>query len=220
MSRLCILGADCDRYQSATPGDTWGFNLCDTCHSHFTNDVASLLYTYVDLCQHIARRDGHSEAKIARPKPASTPPIDLNVYTLRSDITAAVFAAETDLRAVYAMPPREIDNVREGFNVQAAVMYVRPRVDQLAGLPGGPEHLLLLRSLRLKARKVMGLADLTIALPGFCPKCHVQGGLTRRDGTEAVVCGSCRHAMHWSDYQKLVTLVVTEIPSPTRNRET
>lgn len=218
MSRLCVLGADCDRYQSA-PGDTWGFNLCDTCHSHFTNDVASLLYTYLDLCQHIARKDGHSEAKISRPKPASTPPIDLNVHTLRSDVEAALLDAERDLRFAADGPLRDPANVREGFNVQTAVDYVRPRVDALAGLPFGPGHLLRLRSLRLKARTAMGLADLTISLPGFCPKCHVQGGLTRRDGTEAVVCGSCRHAMHWSDYQRLVTLVVTEIPSPARNRE-
>lgn len=224
MNSFCTFAEQCGSYDrvSHLPGFTEGHNLCDQCWAHSSGDVYALLFDYLDLSQLIARRDGHSDAKIARPKPASTPPIDLNVDTLRSDMAVGLLGAEVGLRRALAVPVRVNLHVREGFSVQQSVSFVGPRVDALAGMDeiplgdaptSGVEVLTYLRELHRRARRVAGLSDLTIALPGPCPKCAVNA-LSRRDGSDTVNCGSCRHAWPWADYQKHVTLQVTEISLP------
>jgi hypothetical protein len=222
MGSLCVLGAECEWYERG-PSPSHGFNLCDGCTTHCRADVSALVYDYVDLSQVIARRDGHSEAKISRPKPSSTPPIDLAVDTLRSDITGALLTAELVVRQALALSARPNLHVRDGFNVQQAAGLVAAHVDALAGLAvppwaaaadnmdlTGADLLMRLRSLHSRARRTAGLADLTVALPGYCPKCQAQA-LSRRDGCDTVHCGSCRFAWPWAEYQRHVTLVVTQI---------
>ena len=227
MSSFCRLAEQCENYDrvSHLPGLSLGYNLCDPCLAHSTGDVSALIFDYLDLSQLIARRDGHSESKISRPKPASMPPIDLNIDTLRRQMAVALVDAEMMLRRACGIPVRINLHVRDGFSVQQAVSFLAPRVDALAGVsavpgwtdegdpPSGVQVLLSLRDLHRTAQRVVGVTDLTISLPGPCPRCHVSA-LSRRNGSGTVDCGSCRYAWPWDEYQKHVTLQVTAIPPP------
>lgn len=223
MSTFCALGESCERYDKAAkaPGLSYGYNLCDSCTDHCAADVAALVYDYVDLSQIIARRDGQTEVKIFRPKPASVPPIDLGVDTLRSAIMGELLTGELAVRSAVKLPARVNLHVRDGFNVQQAATVVAKHVDTLAGLASVPawvdntessgvQVLTGLRSLHRRSRGAVGLLDLTIALPGYCPKCRAQA-LSRRDGSDTVHCSACSFAWSWLQYQRHVTLVVTQI---------
>lgn len=229
MSRLCRLGPFCDRYNRRTgfPGETGGFNLCETCAVHAVSDIAALLYDFVDLSQIVARHAARSEAKISRPKPESVPPLDMSVVALRDDIEGVLCRAEQELRRLHRLPLRTPRNARPGYNVDQALAIVLPRLEVLAGLEPlppdawppttGAEMVSVLRQLHRRAHALLGRKDLTVALPGACPACHAMKTLSRRDGSDTVLCGSCGHAMTWDAYRKSVTLVVTEVvPIPTR----
>jgi hypothetical protein len=228
MSSLCSFGSACESFDKSTAaaGATYGFHICNRCLAHYVGDISALLFDYLDLSQIIARRDGHSESKISRPKPASVPPIDLNVDAARSAIAEALGLVEMDLRTATGTRPRYTLHARSGYNVQQAVAFIAPRVDTLAGLQDLPswsdayDHedatgvsaLTDLSRLHRRARRMCGLSELTIALPGYCEKCHV-AALSRRDGSDTVHCGSCGFAQPWDAYRKRVTLRVTEINS-------
>lgn len=223
MSQLCALGENCDRFDRKTgvPGETFGYNLCNTCFAHSTADISALVYDYVDLSQIIARKDGHSEAKISRPKPASTPPIDLAVFTLRDDIEWVLLQAEYEVRHMEGGPQRDTAHARGGHNVSTSVPFLLDRLEKLAGLKNpsrknpappdtGPEIIHALRRFHMHARRILGRDELNIALPGACPQCHAPR-LSRRDGSETVTCAACGVAIPWTVYQKLVTLAITKI---------
>lgn len=221
MSQLCLLAEQCERFDTIAklPATTDGRNLCETCERHCAGDINALVYDYVDLSQLIAKRNTIVESDITRPRPRSTPPIDLRIDTLRSDIALALIVAEVAVRRACQLPARPNRHVRDGFNVQQAVRVVAPRTDLLAGLdtddPDEPGTALLgrLRALHRTARRVTGVAELRIALPGICPKCQMHA-LSRRDGSETVTCGGCGFAWAWADYQRHVTLQVTQISPP------
>lgn len=186
-----------------------------------------MAYDFVDLSQVIARRNGHSDVKISRPKPESMPPIDLNVFTMRDDIALAFVQTEVDLRRATASPARDNRHVRDGFNVQQAASFIVPRLDTLAGVPSMPSWgdvsgvavLLGLRDMHRVARRVCGTAELVTSLPGYCEKCRVPA-LSRRDGSDTVHCAACRHDQPWEAYRRRVTLVVHSIPHDTREGDT
>lgn len=219
MSQFCTLGAFCDCRDRTTgrPAESNGYNLCSSCSENTVGDVAALLYDFVDLSQIIARRDAHSDVKIARPKPSSIPPIDLAVDTLRSDIERTLTLAEAMVRFAQQLPPRNHKNARAGYNVDQAVKIVLPHLDALAGTALGPGVINELRWLHRQARTLLGRNELKIALPGACPKCRASHALSRVDGSDTVSCGSCEFRMTREQYQRAVTLVVTEIvPIPAR----
>lgn len=220
MSRLCTLGGFCNGrdQHKGWPAYSHGYNLCELCAEKTLGDVAALVYDFVDLSQIVARRQGHSDTKISRPKPESVPPIDLAVDTLRSDIERTLLLAEEQVRVTQRLPVRGgTANARAGYNVDQAVKIILPHLDALAGTILGVEVISELQWLHRQARKLLGRIELKVALPGACPKCKVISSLSRRDGSDTVSCGSCEHRMTRDQYQKAVTLVVTEVvPTPVR----
>lgn len=205
---FCVLGENCSVYDrhSKVAGVSLRNPLCEGCRNRADRDLNLLRYDYVDLSQLIAKKDGHSEAKIARPKPESSPPLDVGVLTLRSDIAASCFEAEIRLRAYSGDRPRPPENVREGWGLDASIRYLRPRLEELALMPAiadlisGVEYLLEFSTLHRRARKVCGLDPRTIGLPGDCPQCHTPTLRRHDDDAERVWCGRCNLHLSKDDY--------------------
>jgi hypothetical protein len=226
MSSHCLFDEMCFDYDSTTrmAATTFGYNLCPMCHTRSVGAVSALVFDYVDLSQMIERRQGHSDSKIARPKPESAPPIDLVVDTLRSDIAEALESCEYVVREVRREHVASLGATRQGHRVQRAARLVSRHVEQFAGLAlpawfqisdddGGPpfcgvDALLMVRRLHDQARRLLGVTDLVITLPGYCERCRLST-LRRRNGSDTVQCAACMAVQPWSEYQKRVTLTVT-----------
>jgi hypothetical protein len=210
--------------RSRVANATYGHNTCELCHTRFLGVLSALVFDYVDLSQIIARRQGHSDAKIARPKPESVPPIDLTVDTLRSDIAWGLRSCEFVLRDARRQRVVNLGPSREGHRVQRAARLVTAHLDEFAGLPLpawfpldgdddgaavlGADALLSLRRLHERARRLLGITDLVISLPGYCEVCR-SATLRRRNGSDTVHCGACLDAQTWPEYQARVKLAVT-----------
>lgn len=186
-------------------------------------DIRCLTFDYVDLSQLIARTEQPSDAKIARPKPKSQPPIDLDVDDLRTRITETVWIWQQALRWASGLPALDNAPARDGWRVSVAVAALLPRVQLWADLPpvgafhdGRDEPLTWvdgfngierLRQLHRQARMRAGLTPKNISLPGECPQCGTHA-LYRRDGTDAVSCGNCRGSWTYDDYSRYVRLMI------------
>lgn len=220
MSVFCVLAENCsvfDRHHKI-PGLAHGFELCDGCFDEAFQMLAELRYDYVDLSQLIPRSASPTDAKICRPKPSSVPPVDLNAFTLRSDLAYALLLWERHVRDAEGDPQRDTRG-REGFNVDVAVRHLSCRVNVLAGLGpvedfhdgldaepyelDGAQGLLRLHALRRRARAFCGLAQRLVKLPGDCFACGAPA-LRREEGGERVWCGHCRAA--WTHGQYLARL--------------
>lgn len=200
--------------------------LCHSCEERYRRIVGLLVYDYVDLSQLIGRRSRLPEEHLSRPKAASVPPIDLWIEALRRDIAFSLSVWEPHVREDAGLPQRATLNAREGFNVDAAVRTIAPRVDLLAAIErvyarhdgvqlpptvrDGIEGLSRLAALHDLTRRVTGVAKTGWTLPGDCPECHVSA-LRRYDGEEWVSCGACRRTWPYVEYQRWVRLVVDEI---------
>lgn len=210
---FCVLGENCsvwDRH-SELPGVSLYNPLCEGCRNRAASELNLLRYDYVDLSQLIPKRDAHSEAKIARPKPESSPPLDVAVLTLRSDIAWHCRVAEVRLRAFRNDRERFALPVREGFGLEASVRYLQCRADELARMPGmanvddetgfsGVDYLVLFGDLHRRARKVCGLDPRTVTVPGWCPTCGVSSLRRHDDNPDKVWCGRCRLTLSKEDY--------------------
>lgn len=207
---FCVLAEECSVYDRTAqlPGIARSTPLCEGCRRRSESELNLLRYDYVDLSQLIPARDGHSDAKIARPKPASKPTIDLQVFTLRGEIAYALRVTEVALRVYLGdRVPAELP-VREGFAMDNSIRYLQPRVDELAGMPAteahwrlsgtvtetlsGPEVLLLLGRLHHRARKICGLEPMTITVPGMCPSCSTASLRRKDDDDDKIWCIHCR----------------------------
>lgn len=195
---FCILAENCtvfDRHAN-TSGLSRHNPLCEGCRNRSKRELNLLRYDYVDLSQLIAKQGGLSEAKISRPKPESSPTVDLSVLTLRSEMTDTAMWAEFRLRTHLGMLHTSAP-VREGYGLSQAVYFLEPRVDALARMPAadghlsGAELLLLVGMLHRRARKVCGLDPRTIQLPGLCPSCSVPSLRRHDDDPERVWCAAC-----------------------------
>lgn len=231
MSALCLLATQCVAFDRRTgvAAETIGRrSLCPDCERVCHSDVALLRYDYVDLSQLIARREGHGDAKIARPKPRSQPPIDLDVDALRTEIAQALWTWEQPVRWAAGLPPRSTSPARDGWRVDNAVAVISPRVELLASLPEiGAYHdgrdapmtwvdglggLTRLRELHRYARRHTGLIVANVGLPGECPKCAAHA-LYRRHGCDDVTCGNCRSAWEYAEYSRYVRLMIAQNPT-------
>jgi hypothetical protein len=163
------------------------------------------------VAQLMSRRQVLSEAEISRPKPGSSPPIDIQVFTLRSVIAEVAQTAERELRRHLGMLHASVP-VREGYGLSDAVGFLHPRVDDLARLPPvgalwgsqraadgvevqeltGVQVLVLLGSLHRQARRVCGVDPRTVRLPGLCPTCSVPALTRSQDDLGRVWCGHCQ----------------------------
>jgi ribosomal protein L37AE/L43A len=212
---FCVLGENCSVYDRAAkcPGVSLYNPLCEGCRNRSDSELNLLRYDYLDLSQIIPRADGHSDAKIARPKPESSPPIDMQVFTLRSNLVWVVRKSEVHLRAFRGDRPAPDLPMREGFALDHSVRYLRSKVDDLALLPdyagpmgndgeqcSGVELLLMVGSLHRQARRVCGLDPRTISVPGFCPQCSAQALRRHDDDPDRVWCVQCRHTLSQGAY--------------------
>lgn len=216
MSAFCILGENCSVYdrRQKIPGVTYGYVLCDGCWDSAHQMLSGLPLDYLDLSQLIPRSASPTEAKIARPRPSSVPPLDLNAFTLRSDIAWTLLLWEGHVRWSENSPPRDV-RAREGFNVDVAVRHLSTRINVLAALPpiddfhdgrdaepyemDGAQGLLRLHALHRRARAFCGLAKKLVKLPGECFACGVPA-LRREEGGDKVWCGHCRAAWAHDEY--------------------
>lgn len=212
---FCVLNQNCSVFdrRMETPGLSHRNPLCEGCRNRSRRELNLLRYDYVDLSQLIARRDGVSEAKISRPKPGSVPPVDVEVFTLRSVIAAAARSAEDGLRRHLGMVHPSA-KVREGYGLSDAVAFLHPRVDDMATMPpfvglwaseapslaDGPQVLLLLGELHRRARKVCGVDPKVIRVPGVCPSCSVPALRRYEDDPGRVWCHFCNLQMSGREY--------------------
>lgn len=178
-----------------------------------------LRFDYVDLSQLVSKKDGHSEVKISRPKPESSPPLDMLVVTLRWDMVWTTRKAEDHLRAHIQDRPRVDLPVREGFSLDCSIRYLSPRVDDLARLPeaagpvgedgmvySGVDLLRLIGVLHSQARKVCGLDPRTITVPGDCPSCAAPSLRRLDDNPEKIWCVHCHLRLSKDDYYRVQRL--------------
>lgn len=214
---FCILDTDCAVYDrhSKLSGITRRAIICEGCFNRGRSDLNLLRYDFVDLSQRLPPADSRSDAHIFRPKPESSPPLDMSVLALRDDLVELLTDAEDALRAWVGDRPRlPWGRVRDGFAVDQAVRYLSERVDDLADVPvvcypdppgrrmSGAQALVEFGAMHRRARRCVGLLEPVVALPGPCPRCGVVA-LRRRDGDDARVwCQQCRAAMTKDDYYR------------------
>jgi len=224
---FCILGENCSVFdrRSGIPGLSMTNPLCEGCRNRSRRELNLLRYDYVDLSQLIARQDSHSESKISRPKPESTPTIDIGVFTLRSVIAEVARSAEDHLRTHLGIVRLSV-KVREGYGLSDAVSFLHPRIDDLARMPAkvalwgseraygldGAGLLGLFSELHHRARKVCGLDPRTIRLPGECPSCSVPALRRTDDKPDRVWCAACNLQITHSDYLSSQTMMLRVTP--------
>lgn len=226
MSGNCVLVEKCGGYDPRTgTANPSRRPLCRDCEYESEREIRLLPYDYVDLSQLIVRRGGTTETKIARPKPSSIPPIDVEIEALRAGIAWQLNVWEPHVRWSAGLPLRPSGPVRQGWRVQAATDVIAPRTQLLAALPDtwcyadgaeadplfctGAEAILRLRALHRRARAVAGLTRRIFTLPGDCPNC---GGLAlrRQDGADRVYCAVCRGQWPYEQYTRWVNVVVND----------
>ena len=229
---FCVLGENCsvfDRH-TRTSGISRNNPLCEGCRNRARRELDLLRFDYVDLSQLIAKPDGHSDAKISRPKPESSETIDLGVFTLRSQISELARAAEEAVRIRLGMLHSSSSKVREGFALSSAVHFLYPRVDELAQTPmvptrfdddlgdlDGAQVLYLIGLLHRRARRVCGVDPRTVQVPGFCPSCSVPGLRRHDDDPERYWCAVCNVQIAQQDYyaaQRMQFAPVTTVVDP------
>lgn len=229
---FCLLGENCSVFDrvTKTPGLSLHNPLCEGCHSKAKRELNLLRYDYVDLSQLIPKRDVQSEARIARPKPSSKPPIDMAVFTLRSRIAGVCVGVEVVLRQRLGMLHSGPLPAREGYALTAAIRYLEPRICDVARLPAmagdfcdegddfdGPQIILFFSTLHARARKVCGLEPRTVRVPGFCPSCSVPALQRLDDDEDRLWCSYCSARMSRVEYyaaQRMQFAPVT--PDPER----
>jgi ribosomal protein L37AE/L43A len=214
---FCVLDQNCSVFdrRMETPGISYRNPLCEGCRNRSRRELYLLRYDYVDLSQLIAKRSGVSEAKIARPKPGSVPPIDVEIFTLRSVIASAARSAEDGLRRQLGMVrvPSSV-KVREGYGLSDSVGFLHPRVDDVArmgpfvGLWGsegpseadGAQVLALFGELHRRARKACGIEPKVIRVPGVCASCSVPALRRYDDNPDRIWCHYCNLQMTAGQY--------------------
>ncbi len=224
---FCVLGANCSVYDpmQRLAGVTRASPICEGCTNRCEKQLHLLKYDYLDLSQLIPANPAPSEAKIARPKPASRPPMDMNIYVLRGQIAYTLFTAADALAQFLGDTGPGWRDMREGYAVTVNVSYLHYRVPDLARMPrterawdlqtdvvnalSGPEVMVLFSLLHRRARKACGLDAKLITVPGYCPKCNVPSLRRADDNPGKISCAGCRHAMSEQDYLAAQRVVFT-----------
>lgn len=217
---FCVLDAQCTVYdrQAKVPGLAYTGALCPGCHSRASVELNLLRYDYVDLSQNLPLKDARGEVRIFRPKPESKPPMDLEVFSLRSEIVRAVVRAADAVAHAHL----HVVGVREGFALDAAAGLLRFRLDDLAQQKdvqgwwdprspvcvalSGPEILALFSALHRRARRLVGLDSPILRLPGECPACSVPALRRRADADDWIWCASCGGQLTRERYTQLLQL--------------
>lgn len=224
---FCVLGEKCSVFDrvTSTPGLTRTGTLCEGCRNNAERDLNLLRYDYVDLSQHIPRTAAPSDVRISRAKPASSPTIDLAVFTLRSRISSTVRAVETAVRARFGLSTPAAG--REGFALDSAVRFLHPRVQDVARLSvsrgdfdedvvelDGPGMVVLLGVLHRRSRRVCGLDPRTVCPPGDCPSCSVPALRRYDDDPGWIWCANCGRSLDREGYSRVVRMQVAAPVTP------
>lgn len=217
MTGFCVLGARCAVFdaKAKVAGLSYTRALCHACHSRASVEINLLRYDYLDLTNQLPVKDQRNEVQIFRPKPESRPPMDLEVFSLRTEIVQAVVRAAT-----VAGWRSNAAGVREGFALDVAASALRARLDDLAevgvtegwwnGRTGlcealsGPEVLMRLGALHRRARRLTGVDSPILRIPGDCPSCCAAALRRREDNTEWIWCSSCGAQLTRSRYRQLL----------------
>lgn len=234
---FCTFGKMCVVYdrQSKIPGLSHGKPLCEGCTSNGKSTLNMLRYDYVDLSQLIPKADARNDTHIFRPKPESSPPMNMQVFGLRADISYTVALIAKHVRRATGSPqPRWGAPVREGYALDADVRFLGARLYELAALPAttaywepeqtvtvaldGLQLLLRLRDLHRRSRKVCGLDPRTVTMPGACPICDTSSLRRHDDDIEKIWCLHCKLQLTKIEYGRVVRLQYTPPPAP-RNLE-
>ena len=214
---FCILDSDCAVYDRHTeiPGIVRGSYICEGCRNRIRSDLNALRYDFIDLSQQFVPADSRQDANIFRPKPESSPPLDMLALGLRDDIVALLTAAEDAVRSYVGDRPRQAAT-RDGYAVDAAIRYLEERCEHLAAVPAvraadellrGTDIPARLRQLHRRVRRCVGLLEPVIALPGPCPRCGVAALRRRDDGSDRVWCQQCHTAMTRDQYHAACRMV-------------
>lgn len=210
---FCILDKECSVYDrhSKLSGITRRAFICEGCFMRGRSELNLLRYDFVDLSQHLPPADSRSDAHIFRPKPESSPPLDMSVLALRDELVELLTDAEDAVRSWVGDRPR-VGRVRDGFAVDQAVRYLSDRVDDLADVPTvrdpqppgerltGVQALVGFGVVHRRARRCVGLLEPLVAVPGPCPECGVPALRRRGDDPSRVWCQKCHKAMTREGY--------------------
>lgn len=223
----CVFGADCCVYDSATnvPGLSLNTVACEGCQTRIVSTLNKLRLDYVDLSQMIPKASVVTEEQIFRPKPESSPPINMAAFTLRAQLAYFVCLVATIVRGRLDSRQAPVSrlSMREGFALDHDIRYLVERPDVIAGLPGiehyfdeahyvpmlmdGPGMCAQLLALHRRSRAMCGLEPRTVRLPGACPNCHLMGALRRMDDdVQRIWCAACRYALSADGYAAAMSM--------------
>lgn len=202
------------------PGVCISICICQGCRNRTISELRMLRLDYVDLTQMLPPSSVVSQVKIFRPKPESTPPLNLPAFTLRHRIAHAVLLADHHVRLRYG--PKLTPPAREGAALDHALRHLETRVGDLASLGvtegywdpsaelrtalDGPGMLLLFSELHRQARVMLGLNAPTLLMPGECPNCQVAALRQRADEPQRVWCQACKTALDRTSYLDIISL--------------
>lgn len=218
---FCFLGENCAVYDrhSKLSGISRLSVICEGCTNRARSELNALRYDFVDLSQHFVPSDKRSDAHIFRPKPESSPPLDMQALALRDEVVSLLTCCEDAVRTLCGDRLRS-SKVRDGYAVDQAVRYLEQRLDVMArvevvdGLSpplSGLECLGRLGALHRRARRCVGLLDPVVALPGQCPRCRVPALRRRQDEAGRVWCQQCHVVMSRDDYHAAMRLVFAPV---------
>lgn len=207
---FCRLDENCAVFDRRLklPGIVHRSTICEGCWNRIRSDLNLLRYDFIDLSNALLPTDGRSDTHIFRPKPESSPPVDMQALALRDVIVDLLTAAEDAVREFMSDRPRQ-SQVRDGYAVDQAVRYLSEGADALAcvkavEVPDGPvegrEVFVLVGRLHRSVRRCVGLLEPVVKLPGPCPRCGVVALRRRDDDTDRVWCQQCRTAMTKEQY--------------------
>lgn len=184
--------------------------------------IEALPLDYAELTSAIGSRPTPPDGPGAPNKPASTPPINLAIDTLRSRIVYTAAAWEEILRDHCRLSARREGTVRESWSIVQSVRVIAPRVDLLATLPhtdgyfdgaecglvrrNGLEGLRSLLRLHTLTDDILGRGAITVRLPGLC-RCGAEQ-LRRDVGADTVYCAACAGRWPHAEYLAHVRMSV------------
>lgn len=229
---FCQFDAKCCVYDSHTecPGYSGTNIICNGCHDQSRRELNQLRYDYVDLSQLIPRGDARSEDQIFRPRPESSPPINVHVWHVRSEIAYQVMLTAMHLRGELGTGGHQQMPSREGWRLDHDIRYLGDHVADVAALPASERHwsteaaelterdgiamLAAFGALHRRARKLCGTDPRTITVPGDCPRCLAPSLRRHADNSEVIWCVHCAQKMTGDEYHAVIRM---QLPDCWRN---
>lgn len=218
--RRCMFGDDC-----AEPGWLGDDHdpMCPSCYRGVAAAIDALPHDYLMLSRDLIKTGGTPDEAIARPKPKSTPPLDLGVDDLMRRLVWTAGIWEFHVRDHLGLQELPMESMRPGWLLNRAALCLVRHLPDLIRLPpvlaylDGPDHdpvnrdgidaALTFVHLHRRALARLGLVEPVFQLPGPCPGCNAPA-LRRVAGREHVWCEQCKRSWPYTEYQRYVALVL------------